>query len=86
MGTLPDSAGGGGGGLGRMEGGATGGERSTEKGIGRARAERAGVMVVDQSVDWNTSFANCAWSILWAAAYQASGSVSAGRPKSIVAI
>jgi len=86
MGTLPDSAGGGGGGLGRMEGGAAGAERSTEKGIGRARAERAGVMVIDQSVDWNASFANCAWSILWAAAYQAFGSVSAGRPKSIVAI
>jgi len=86
MGTLPDGAGRGRGGLGGTEGGAAGGERSTEKGVGRARAERAGVTVVDQSVDWNASFTNCTWSILQAAAYQASGSVSAGRPKSIVAI
>jgi len=86
MGTLPDGAGGGGGGLGGMESRAAGGERSTEKGVGRARVERAGVTVIDRSVDWNTSFANCTWSILWAAAYQASGSVSAGCLKGIVAI
>jgi len=86
MGIPLDSAGRGGGGLGRMEGGAAGAERSTEKGVGQARAERAEVTVVDQSVDWNTSFANCAWLILQAAAYQASGLVSAGRPKGIVAI
>jgi len=86
MGTSLDGAGAGGGGLGGMEGGAAGEERSTEKGVGRARAERAGVTVVDRSVDWNTSFANHTWSILQAAAYQASGSVSAGRPKGIVAI
>jgi len=43
-------------------------------------------MVVDWSVDWNASFANHAWSILWAAIYQASGSVSAGRLKGMVAI
>ena len=64
MGTPPDGVGGGGGGLGRMEGGAAGAERSTEKGVGQARAERAEVTVVDQSVDWNASFANRAWSIL----------------------
>jgi len=69
-----------------MEGGAAGGERSTEKGVGRAGAERAGVTVVDRSVDWNALFANCAWSILRAAAYQASGSVSADHLKGIVAI
>ena len=86
MSIAPDSAGGGGGGLGRTEGGAAGGEWSTEKGVGRAGAERAGVTVVDQSVDWNASFANRTWSILWAAAYQASGSVSAGRLKGMVAI
>jgi len=86
MGTPLDGAGGGRGGLGGIEGGAAGGERSTEKGVGRAGAERAGVTVVNWSVDWNTSFANRAWSILQAAAYQASGSVSAGRPKGIVAI
>jgi len=86
MGTPPDGAGGGGGGLGGMEGGAARGEWSTEKGVGRARAERAGVTVVDRSMDWNALFANRAWSILRAAAYQASRSVSAGRPKGIVAI
>ena len=60
MGIPPDGAGGGGGGLGRTEGRATGGERSTEKGVGRVGAERVGVTVVDQSVDWNASFASCA--------------------------
>jgi len=81
-----DSAGGGGGGLGRTEGRTAGGEQSTEKGVSRAGAEHAEVMVVDWSVDWNASFANYAWSILQAAAYQASGSVSAGCPKGMVAI
>jgi len=86
MGIPPDGAGGGGGDLGRTEGGAARGEQSTEKGIGRAGAERAGVTVVDWSIDWNTLFANHAWSILRAVAYQASGSVSAGRPKGMVVI
>jgi len=86
MGIPPDGAGGGRGGLGRTEGRAAGGERSTEKGVSRAGAEHAGVTVVDQSMDWNASFANCAWSILRAAVYQASRSVSAGRPMGMVAI
>jgi len=86
MGIPPDSAGRGGGGLGGTEGGATGGERSTEKGVGRVGAEHAGVTVVDQSVDWNALFASRAWSILRAAAYQTSGSVSAGCPKGMVVI
>jgi len=64
MGIPPDGAGGGGGGLGRTEDGATGGERGTEKRVGRIEAERAGVTVADQSVDWNASFASRAWSIL----------------------
>jgi len=86
MGISPDGAGGGGGGLGGTEGGATRGERSTKKGVGRVGAERVGITVVDQSVDWNALFASHAWSILQAAAYQACGSVSAGRPKGMVAI
>ena len=86
MGTPLNGAGRDGGGLGRTESEAAGGERSTEKGVGRAGVERAGVTVVDRSMDWNASFANRAWSILRAAAYQASGSVSAGRLKGIVAI
>jgi len=86
MGIPPDGAGRGGGGLDGTEGGATRGEQSTKKGVGRVGAERAGVMVVDQSIDWNASFASRAWSILRAAAYQASRSVSAGCPKGMVAI
>ena len=45
-----------------------------------------GVEVVEWSVDWKASFANHAWSILQAAVYQASGSVSVGCPKGIVVI
>jgi len=86
MGIPPDGTGGGGGDLGGTKGRAARGEWSTEKGVGRAGAERAGITVVDQSVDQNTLFANHTWSILWAAAYQASGSVSAGCPKGMVAI
>ena len=86
MGIPLDGAGGGGGGLGRTEGRATGGERSTEKGVGRVGAERVRVTVVDRSVDWNASFTSRAWSILRAAAYQACGLVLAGRPKGMVAI
>jgi len=86
MGIPPDGIGGGRGGLGRTEGGAAGGEWSTDKGVGRVGAEHTRVTVVDQSMDWNALFANHAWSILWATAYQASGSVSAGRPKGMVAI
>jgi len=86
MGIPPDGTGGGSGGLDGTEGGVTGEEWSTKKEVGRVGAEHAGVTVVDRSVDWNASFVSHAWSILWAAAYQASRSVSAGRPKDIVAI
>jgi len=86
MGIPLDGAGRGSGGLGGTEGRATGGERSTKKGVGRVGAERAGIVVVDRSVDWNASFASRAWSILRAAVYQASGSVLAGRPKGMVVI
>jgi len=48
--------------------------------------QRKGLVEQRRSVDWNASFANRTWSILRAAAYQASGSVSAGRPKGMVAI
>jgi len=64
MGILLDDVGRGGEDLGGTEGGAAGGEQSTEKGVGRAGAERAGVIVINQSMDWNASFANHAWSIL----------------------
>jgi len=86
MGIPPDGAGRGSRGLGGTEGGASGEERSTKKGVGQVGAEHAGVTVVNRSMDWNASFASRAWSILQAAAYQASGSVLAGRPKGMVAI
>ena len=86
MGIPPDGAGGGGGSLDGTEGGAAGGKQSTEKGVGQAGAEHTGVTVVDRSVDWNALFANRAWSILWAAAYQASRSVSVSRPKDMMVI
>ena len=83
MGILPDGADEGGGGLGRTEGGAAGGERSTEKGVSRVGAERVGVTVVDRSVDWNALFASRAWSILRATVYQICRSVLVDRPKGV---
>jgi len=48
MGIPPDGTDGDGGDLGRTEGRAARREQSTEKGVDRAGAERAGVTVVDQ--------------------------------------
>jgi len=55
MGIPPDGAGGGGGSLDGTEGGAAGGKQSTEKGVGQAGAEHAGVMVIDQSMQGSWS-------------------------------
>jgi len=74
------------GGLGRVGGEAVRERQSTEKGGNRERAEHVGVEVVKWSVDWKASFTNHTWLILRVATYQASRSVSAGRPKGIVAI
>jgi len=84
MGIPLDGAGGGG--LGGTGGGASRGGQNIEREVERGWAERKGVEVVVQSVDWKALLASLAWSILQAAAYQASGSVSAGRPKGMVAI
>jgi len=65
---------------------ASGGGWNIERGVERDGAEREGVKVVVQSMDWKASLASLAWSILRAAAYQAFGSVSTGRPKGMVAI
>jgi len=86
MGIPLDGIGEGRGGLGRTEGGAAGEEWSTDKGVGRVGVEHAGVTVIDQSMNWNALFANRTWSILWAAAYQASISVLGGHPKDMVVI
>jgi len=69
-----------------MEGGVDGGRQNIERGADRERAERAGAVVVDRSMDWKASLVNHAWSILWVATYQASGSVSVGCPKGMIAI
>jgi len=84
IGTPPDGIDGAG--LGGTGGGVDRGRRNIERGVDWGRAERVGAVVIDQSVDWKASLVSCTWSILWAAAYQASGSVSAGRPKGMVAI
>ena len=84
MGILPNGIGRGG--LGRTEGGAIGREWSTEKGINQGRVEYMGIDVIEWSMDWKASFTSYAWSILWAAMYQASRLVLADRPKGIVAI
>jgi len=84
MGIPLDGAGGGG--LGGTGGGASGRGRNIKRGAEQGRAEREEVKVVVRSMDWKASLASLVWSILQAVAYQASGSVSAGRPKGIVAI
>jgi len=84
MGIPPDSASGGG--LGGTGGGAGREGQNIERGVERGGAERKRVKVIVQSMDWKASLASLAWSILWAAAYQASGSVSVGHPKGMVAI
>jgi len=60
-------------------------ERKAEL-LEKSGVQRKGLVKQGWSVDWNASFANCTWLILQAAAYQASGSVSVGCPKSMVAI
>jgi len=84
MGIPLDSAGGGG--LGGTGGRASGRGRNIERGAEQGGAEREEVEVVVRSMDWKALLASLAWSILRAAAYQVSGSVSAGRPKGMVAI
>ena len=72
--------------LGGIEGRAGWGEQNIKRGVNQERTERVRAEVVDQSIDWKTSFANHAWSILWVAVYQASRSVPIGHPKGMVAI
>jgi len=84
IGIPPDGTGGAD--LGGTGGRVDGGRQNVERGADRGRAERAGAVVVDQSVDWKASLVSRAWSILQADAYQASGSVSVGCPKGMVAI
>jgi len=84
IGIPPDGTGGVG--LGGTGGRVDRGRQNIERGADRGRVERMGAIVVDQSMDWKASLVNCAWLILWAAAYKASRSVSAGHLKGMVAI
>ena len=84
MGTPIDRAGGGGfraTGRGRAEG-----SLATDKGGGRAKMVLGDAEGTEHDMDWKASLARRAWSILQAALYHASGSVSVGRLYGMVAI
>jgi len=78
MGTPIDGAVGGG--FGTTGGGGVRGNLAVDNGGGRAETVLIKVEGAERDTDWKASFARCAWSILLAALYHASGSVSAGRP------
>jgi len=78
MGTPIDGAVGGG--FGATKGGGARGNLAADNGGGRAETVLSEVEEAERDTDWKASFARHAWSILLAALYHASGSVSAGRP------
>ena len=61
-------------------GGRARGNLATDNGGGRVETVLSAVEGVERDIDWKASFARHAWSILHAALYHASGSVSAGCP------
>jgi len=77
MGTPIDGAVGGG--FGMTRGGGAKGNLAVDNGGGRAETVLSEAEGVERDTDWKASFARRAWSILLAALYHASGSVSAGR-------
>jgi len=78
MGTPIDGAVGGG--FGMTGGGRARGSLAADNGGGRAEMVLSEAEGAEHDTDWKASFARHAWSILLAALYHASGSVSAGRP------
>ena len=68
-----------GGGFGITGGGRTRGNHATDNSGGQAETVLSEVEGMEGDTDWKASFARHAWSILLAALYHASGSVSAGR-------
>jgi len=78
MGTPIDGAVGGG--FGMTRGGGARGNLAADNGGGRAETVLSEVEGAEHDMDWKALFARRAWSILLAALYHASGSVSAGRP------
>ena len=69
-----------GGGFRITRGGGARGNLATDNGGGQAEMVLSEAEGVEHDIDWKASFARRAWSILLAALYHASGSVSAGRP------
>jgi len=78
MGTPIDGAVGGG--FGMTRGGRVRGNLAADNGGGWAETVLIEVEGAERDTDWKALFARRAWSILLAALYHASGSVSAGRP------
>jgi len=66
--------------------GGMGGSLVVDKGGGRMEMVLGDVEGAEHDMDWKASLARCAWSILRAALYHVSGSVSAGCPYGMVAI
>jgi len=66
-------------GFGITRGGGARGNFATDNGGGQAKMVLSEAEGAECNIDWKASFARCAWSILLAALYYASGSVSAGR-------
>jgi len=63
-----------------------GGSLAADKGRGRAETVLGNAEGVERDTDWKALLARHAWSILCAALYHTSGSVSVGRLYGIVAI
>jgi len=61
-------------------GGKVRGNLATDNGGGRAETVLSEAEGAERNTDWKALFARCAWSILLAALYHASGSVLAGCP------
>jgi len=78
MGTLIDGAVGGG--FRTTRGGGARGNLAADNGEGRVETVLSGAEGTERDTDWKALFARRAWSILLAALYHVSGSVSAGRP------
>jgi len=66
-------------GFGMTRGGGARGNLAADNGGGRAETVLSEAEGVERNTDWKASFARRAWSILLAALYYASGSVSAGH-------
>jgi len=84
MGTPIDGAGNGG--FGATGRGRMGGSLATDKGRGWAETVLGNTEEMECDTDWKASFVRCAWLILHAALYHASGSVSVGCLYGMIAI